>query len=194
MIIPGRVALSRKVVTQLLSAEHQTQPCGIDLTLKRIMTWSSPGTIDFDNQRRKAAQTIEIPFQTDSKSNNAASGSAVSTKDCTKQPPETGSKPAGEFVDISCGSYLVEFNELVDMPLDLMGQILVRSSLFRSGALMNAGVMDSGYAGVVGAMLQVVNPHGLRLIRDAKLAQIVFHQMSEPVEGYSGVYQGRTFV
>lgn len=80
------------------------------------------------------------------------------------------------------------------MPLDLMGQILVRSSLFRSGALVHAGVMDSGYQGVVGAILQVVNPHGLQLMRDAKLAQIVFHQMSEPVEGYSGVYQGRTFV
>ena len=39
-------------------------------------------------------------------------------------------------------------------------------------------------------MLQVVNPHGLRLFRDARLAQIVFHQMSEAVEGYEGVYQG----
>ena len=50
--------------------------------------------------------------------------------------------------------------------------------------------MDSGYKGAVGAMLQVVNPHGLLLFRDARLAQMVFHQMSEPVEGYSGVYQG----
>ena len=59
---------------------------------------------------------------------------------------------------------------------------------------MHAGVMDSGYKGAVGAMLQVVNPHGLRLMRDAKLAQMVFHQMSESLEGYSGVYQGRTSV
>lgn len=39
-------------------------------------------------------------------------------------------------------------------------------------------------------MLQVVNPHGLRLTKDAKLAQMMFHQMSEDVEGYCGVYQG----
>ncbi|KAF2109588.1 dUTP diphosphatase [Lophiotrema nucula] len=136
MIMPGRVALSRKVIAQLLSAEHQNQPCGIDLTLKRTMTWTSPGTID----------------------NNCPS----------------------EYIDVSCGFYLVEFNELVSMPLDLMGQILVRSSLFRSGVLIHAGVMDSGYKGAIGAMLQ--------------LAQKVFHQMSEPVEGYSGVYHGRTFV
>ncbi|KAH7078204.1 putative dUTP diphosphatase Dut [Paraphoma chrysanthemicola] len=168
MIIPGRVALSRKVITQLLSAKHQTQPCGVDLTLKRILKWSSPGTIDFDNTQRKTAQTIEIPFETDPN--------------------------PSEYLDLACGSYLVEFNELVDMPLDLMGQILVRSSLFRSGALIHAGVMDSGYKGPIGAMLQVVNSHGLRLFRDAKLAQMVFHQMTESVEGYSGVYQGRSFV
>ena len=39
-------------------------------------------------------------------------------------------------------------------------------------------------------MLQVVNPRGLLFFRDARLAQMIFHQMSEPMEGYSGVYQG----
>lgn len=52
--------------------------------------------------------------------------------------------------------------------------------------------MDSGYKGAVGAMLQVVNPHGITLHEDARLAQMVFHEMSEVVEGYNGVYQGRT--
>ena len=88
------------------------------------------------------------------------------------------------------GAYLVEFNETVDTPLSVMGQIFVRSSLFRSGALLSAGLVDAGYKRAVGAMLQVVNPHGLLLFRDARLAQTVFHQMSEPVKGYSGVYQG----
>lgn len=194
MIIPGRVALSRKVITQLLSAEHQTQQCGIDLTLKRIMTWKSPGTIDFDNKRRRTAQTVEIPFQRDLKSSSGAASPPDLINKATQQTSETDSNCPIEYIDVSCGSYLVEFNELVDMPLDLMGQILVRSSLFRSGALIHAGVMDSGYEGAIGAMLQVVNPHGLRLIKDAKLAQMVFHQMSEPVEGYSGIYQGRKFV
>ena len=79
---------------------------------------------------------------------------------------------------------------MVDVPLNLMGQIFVRSSLFRSGALLSAGVMDSGYRGAVGGMLQVVNPHGLRLCRDARLAQLVFYQLTEKVEGYRGAYQG----
>lgn len=73
-----------------------------------------------------------------------------------------------------------------------MGQIFVRSSLFRSGVLLTTGVMDSGYVGAVGALMQVLNPAGLRVYPSARLAQFVFHQMSEEVEGYSGVYQGRT--
>jgi dUTP pyrophosphatase len=185
MINPGRVALSRRVVTHLLSGEHQTQPCGIDLTLKRVMTWNSFGTIDFDNTQRKTAGTVELPFQLTS---------ASSISDSTSKNPTPNNKIPDDFIDLSSGSYLVEFNERVNMPLDLMGQIFVRSSLFRSGALVHAGVMDSGYSGPVGAVLQVVNPQGLRLMRNAKLAQIVFHQMSESVEGYSGVYQGRDFV
>ena len=65
----------------------------------------------------------------------------------------------------------------------------MRSSLFRSGALLGAEVMDSGYKRAIGAVLQVVNLHGLLLFRDARLAQMVFHQMSEPLEGCSGAYQ-----
>lgn len=50
---------------------------------------------------------------------------------------------------------LSESNETVDVPL-VMSQIFARSALFRLGALMSAGVMDSGYKGVVGALLQVL--------------------------------------
>ena len=64
-----------------------------------------------------------------------------------------------------------------------MGQIFVRSLLLCSGGLLSAGVVDSGYKGAEGAMLQVVNPHSLLLFRGARLAQMNFHQMSEPVEG-----------
>ncbi len=72
----------------------------------------------------------------------------------------------------------------------MMGQLFVRSSLFRSGALLSAGVMDAGYKGAVGGLLQVVNPFGLRLEKDARVAQMAFHQMREKVDGYNGVYQG----
>lgn len=162
------------------------------MTLKRVLNWTSHGTVDLDNTRRENADTEEIPFQVslehDRKTtspnlmNNRAESSHIPKPQDIQDPS----------IHLPLGSYLIEFNETVSVPLDVMGQLYVRSSLFRSGALLNAGVLDSGYEGAVGALLQVLNPHGLRLFRDARLAQFVFHQMSEKVEGYDGVYQGRT--
>ena len=134
--------------------------------------------IDFDNSRRIKCPTEKISF-----SAHQSEHSAVPLR---KEVPQS----RNDSVFLATGSYLVEFNETVNVPLDLMGQLYVRSSLFRAGAMVSAGLMDSGYHGAVGGMLQVVNPHGLRLYRDARLAQIIYHQMSEPVEGYQGHYQG----
>jgi dUTP pyrophosphatase len=170
MIIAGQAGILQNLVRGIRSVVVQAQPCGIDLTLKRMLVWKSSGVVDFDNSSRRSAETAALPFQT---------GGTV------ERASDLG------FVDLPIGSYLVEFNETVDMPLDVMGQIYVRSSLFRSGALLNAGVMDCGYKGTVGALLQVVNPHGIRLWKDARLAQLVFHQMSEATEGYKGIYQGQ---
>lgn len=152
MIIPGRALLTRAIIRNVQNPALQVQPCGVDLTLKRVLTWASPGTIDLENQCRQTASTNEIPFPTSS----------------TTSPEE-------RFLDLPQGSYLVEFDETVSLPLDVMGQIFVRSSLFRSGVLLAAGVMDSGYVGVVGALMQVLNPAGLRVYPYARLAQFVFH-------------------
>ncbi|KAJ7653080.1 deoxyuridine 5'-triphosphate nucleotidohydrolase [Mycena polygramma] len=153
MILSGRAVFSRQIVQNLISAQRQVQPCGIDLSLKRVLAWTSAGVVDFDNTFRKTADTIEIPFE------------GVLELRLHLRP----------------GAYLVEFNETIDVPLDVMGSLYVRSSLFRSGALVSAG-----------GMLQVVNPHGLTLYKNAKLAQFVFHEMKEKVDGYSGVYQNKT--
>ncbi|KAJ7037108.1 putative dUTP diphosphatase Dut [Mycena alexandri] len=166
MILPGCAVFTRQIVQGLLSAKSQVQPCGIDLSLKRVLAWTSVGVVDFDNKHRKTATTTELPF-------------------------EKGLDASELRMHLVPGAYLVEFNETIDVPLDVMGSLFVRSSLFRSGALVSAGVMDSGYKGTMGGMLQVVNPHGLTLFKDAKLAQFVFHQMKEKVEGYSGVYQNK---
>lgn len=189
MILPGSFLIPR-IIGNVRSTKIQAQPCGVDLTLKRIKTWTSLGAVDFDNSLRLSTSTVEVPFigQHDQFQNLSAQFHSTLSNDPAMLKKYMSERQ--ESVMLKSGAYLVEFNEIVDTPLTLMGQIFVRSSLFRSGALLSAGVMDSGYRGAVGAMLQVVNPHGLLLFRDARLAQMVFHQMSEPVEGYSGVYQG----
>lgn len=44
----------------------------------------------------------------------------------------------------------------------------------------------------MGALMEVKNPKGIVLYGNAKLAQIVFEEMGEMVEGYGGIYQSST--
>jgi dUTP pyrophosphatase len=55
---------------------------------------------------------------------------------------------------------------------------------------ISAGVVDAGYEGAMGAMMDVRNPFGVVLYKDARLAQVVFEELGVVVEGYKGVYQG----
>lgn len=63
MILPGKTVLARQILRGL--SPGQVQPCGIDLTLKRVLRWSSAGVVDFDNTQRQNAGTVEIPFEKD---------------------------------------------------------------------------------------------------------------------------------
>lgn len=153
--------MKRAAVRRLLSPAQQIQPCGVDVSLRRVLQWTSPATIDFDNTRRRSARTRELSY---------AAGK--------------------DEITLPRGCYLVEFNETVHIPLDCMGQLFVRSSLWRSGALLTAGVIDAGYEGALGALLDVRNREGLVLCRNAKLGQVALHRLDEEVVGYSGVYQG----
>lgn len=171
MLLPGKVVLSRRLLTNIRCPKTQVQPCGIDLSLKKVSNLISSASIDFDNSRRRTSDTSLLAFQVAGAGQNA---SAIPSIHLTK------------------GAYLVEFNETATVPNDLMGQIFVRSSLFRSGALLHTGVVDAGYSGVLGAMLKVENEHGLHIFEHARLAQIVFSQMTETTGGYAGQYQGRS--
>jgi len=104
MLLTGATLLQRSIIRSLPSPTLQLQPCGIDLTLHKILRWTSPGTIDLDNSRRQSAATIPLPFP-----------------------------PSDEGLKLSQGAYLVQFNETVDMPRDCMGQIFGRSSLCGRG-------------------------------------------------------------
>jgi dUTP pyrophosphatase len=49
--------------------------------------------------------------------------------------------------------------------------------------------VDPGYGGVLGALLDVKNSAGIVLHRNAKLGQVVMHQLEKKVAGYRGVHQ-----
>lgn len=168
MILPGRIVYARGILANLRCTKTQVQPCGVDLSLKHVLRLHSAGCVDFDNRLRKTAASTIIPFE-------------ANTSPSEQELPS---------LHLDRGVYLVEFNETIRTPHDIMGQLFVRSSVFRSGAHIHAGVMDSGYEGIIGAMLTVENAAGFRVYKDARLAQMVFHELTEPTDAYSGQYQG----
>lgn len=94
------------------------------------------------------------------------------------------------MITLQLGTYLVEFNETVLLPNDVIGIMRTRSSVFRSGATLTAGVIDPGYSGAIGALLQVWNNKGITIGKNAKLVQWVFAKVGDPSgKGYAGVYK-----
>ena len=99
------------------------------------------------------------------------------------------------FVDgkllLQPGSYLVTFNEIVHMPADISALGRTRSTLLRCGAALHTAVWDAGYSGRSQSLMTVYNPQGLTLTRNARIMQLVFLRLEQPVsEGYAGRYQG----
>ncbi|KAJ7085648.1 hypothetical protein B0H15DRAFT_753291, partial [Mycena belliarum] len=104
LILPGRAVFTRQIVHGLLSAKSQVQPCGIDLSLKRVLAWTPAGAVDLDNTHRKTAATTELPYE---------KGTG----------PDASDADSGLRMHLGPGAYLVEFNETIDVPLDAMGAL-----------------------------------------------------------------------
>ena len=96
-----------------------------------------------------------------------------------------------EFWLLKPGAYLVTFNEVVDVPPDVMGIARPRSSLLRMGATIETSVWDPGYKGRSQSMLVVHNLNGIKIYDNAKVAQIIFIKTESQSDVlYSGKYQG----
>ena len=142
--------------------EIQFTPNGIDVTLKEVYKHGDePGIVDFDNKKRKLPDAI-------------------------KQIPNEE-----EQYVLSPGTYMVELNEKVKMPKNIIANIYPRSSLCRCGATTQSGVWDAGYFGSGAIQLIVNNPVGIILTKRARIAQMIFVKMADEAHiGYDGVYQG----
>lgn len=74
MIIPGARAFQMGLLRNVTSETLQIQPCGIDLTLNRVLRVKTAGAVDFDNSQRLAALAEELQFPTTSLSKSSGQG------------------------------------------------------------------------------------------------------------------------
>ena len=148
------------LVAGTVSLEEQLQPNGIDLTLRRISSFASKGNLTRSNEGRILSKTVPLTFD----SRNG--------------------------VDLEPGAYLVTFNEVVSLPLNIMALAQPRSSLNRCGVSLHSAVWDAGYSGRSQSLLVVYNAYGFRLHKDARIMQLVFFSLTHPVrQGYAGKFQ-----
>ena len=149
----------RQLVSGYVDLDKQLQPSGFDLSLGEVHAYAAGGSVDFSNRERRIAQTAPL------------------------QPDSEG------WYELPQGCYLIVYNELVRMPLNLVAIARARSTLLRNGAAVETAVWDPGYQGRSSSLLVVHNPSGIMLKRNARVAQLVFFRTDEVGEGYSGVYQ-----
>ena len=139
----------------------QIQPNGFDLTLQQVSDFKSAGQIDLSNAERVLPNTHTLPFDKD------------------------------EYLQLEPGPYLITFNEVIRLPLDLMALGKPRSSLLRCGVAVHNAVWDAGYQGRSQALIVVYNREGFRVKRNARLIQLVFLRLAQPLkEGYQGAFMG----
>ncbi len=147
------------LVTEYIDLDTQLQPSGFDLSLSSIEEYIGGGAVDFSNKERVIGETKPI------------------------SPDENG------WFNLRKGVYKAVYNEIVKMPLDVAAIARTRSTLLRNGAEVGTAVWDPGYEGRSSSMLTVHNPYGLRLKKDARIAQLIFFYTGEVARGYNGVYQ-----
>lgn len=158
-----RIRSERPLVSGWLDLAAQLQPNGFDLTLQEIGRLAGAGAIGVDNGDRVLPELRPIPFAIDG------------------------------YVTLGPGPYQIVYNEIVDLPNDLMALGRPRSSLCRCGVTVHTAVWDAGYRGRSTSLLVVDNPDGFRLQRGARVMQLVFFGLTESVErGYQGIYQGES--
>ncbi len=159
--IGALIQASPPLIQHHLSLEDQLQPNGFDVTLRDVSRLVSPGTMDAGNGQREIAEAEDLPFG------------------------------PGDWLHLDPGPYRVTFNEVVNLPLDVMALGRTRSSLLRSGVSIHTAVWDAGYQGRSQALLVVHHPLGYRVQRDARLMQLIFFKLDRPVsQGYQGRFQG----
>ena len=152
---------SPPLIESYLSLDEQLQPNGFELSLQDVSQLPSGGNMGSEPDQRKLSDAETLEFDQDG------------------------------WLRLSPGPYLISFNEVVNLPLNLMALGRPRSSLLRSGVSIHTAVWDAGYRGRSQALLVIYNNHGYDLRKDARLMQLVFFHLTQPVDqGYQGRFLG----
>ncbi|MFW9922532.1 MAG: deoxyuridine 5'-triphosphate nucleotidohydrolase [Candidatus Thorarchaeota archaeon] len=147
----------KDIISEEIDFEKQKQVNGFDLSVQEIYSLVGEGAIDFDNSKRVLPEYQPLKMV-----NN-------------------------EYWQLTPGSYVIRYNEVVSVPLNAVGIIQPRSTLLRMGAHIVGAWWDSGYSGRGQGLL--ITTQNMKMYKNARVAQIVFIISKKVHTGYEGKYQ-----
>jgi dUTP pyrophosphatase len=147
------------LIQDYINLEEQLQPNGFDLTLRDVALIQSGGQIGVSNSQRIISGLCPLVYD------------------------------GADFQNLVPGAYVITFNEIVSLPKNIAALGAPRSSLLRCGVTVHMAVWDAGYSGRSQSLMIVYNPQSFRVQRNARIAQLVFFEMADGTEAYSGAFQ-----
>ena len=105
------------LLEHFLSLEAQLQPNGFDMTVREVARLTTTGAVGAEDASRVLSDTQPMEFDSDG------------------------------WLQLEPGPFLVTFNEVVNLPLNVMALGRPRSSLLRRGAAVHTAVWAAGYRG-----------------------------------------------
>jgi dCTP deaminase len=109
-------------------------------------------------------------------------------KDC-QQPASYDLRAAGDTTLPRGSCTLVPTVEWVEIPLDLAGTLMCRSSFGRRGVLLGAGYVDPGFRGQLTLCLTNMGSDDITIRKNDRIVQMILHEVRDSSHGYSGRYQ-----
>jgi deoxycytidine triphosphate deaminase len=107
-----------------------------------------------------------------------------------RKTPNVSEIPSAR-VTLKPGDYvLVETVEKVNMPSKIAARVLNRSTVFRCGCTLVNALVDPGYKGTLTFGLKNLSDKEFIVEKGARIAQIVFEEVSGETVEYDGKYQG----
>ena len=95
-----------------------------------------------------------------------------------------------EVFRLKGGTYVVEFDQKVEMGANEAGIVVSRSTLMRNGVWLESALYDSGYKGHMHAGLKVAQGIEFIFPRHERIAQFLCFE-AEALSQYNGTYQER---
>lgn len=166
-----RNAKERLVISPILNPAKQIGRCSVDIRLGN----------EFIVTKQSQLEVLDV-------------AQSQQLRDNIMQYQEKIRVDFGEHFILHPGEFVLGASfEYVSLPLDIMAYVVGRSSWGRLGLVIaTATLIDPGFKGVITLELANIGKVPLKLYPCLRIAQLVFHKLSGPTEGYSGQYSAST--